>query len=106
MRTLLILLLLSTAAQAKVPWSCIKEHELAHAAGWGPTHPGAIRPKRCGGIEMPPHAFAFQPGVVPQITYMSPEEIVRHCSPFFPDHRILACSDVGGDRPHVYLPYK
>ena len=80
------------------PADCLKIHELAHAGGWGPDHPGAIYTKHCGHLPMPPHAFPLAPGVRAYIYHVPREEITRYCG------FAQACSQIGGSAPWIYLP--
>lgn len=78
-----MLVLAMTTAHAGSPIDCLRAHELAHAGGWGPDHPGAIYTVHCGHLPMPPHKFPLNGvkviwhyGPVPcgncqAITYMS-----------------------------------
>ena len=89
-----------TIGQAIVPspLSCLREHELAHAGGWGPDHPGAIYTKRCGHLPMPPHRFSLK-GVRPVIHSVPRDSIMGYCG------YAQACTiGIGSNTPVIYLP--
>src|SRR5262245_19382185 len=91
--------LLAGCAYRTSPSECLLEHELAHAGGWPSNHPGAIYPRRCKGLLMPPRKFPLAKDVKPVITYVPRNTMIFHCGP-----RAQACSQIGGKRPRIYLP--
>lgn len=93
--------ILRPIAQAIVysPADCLKTHELAHAGGWPADHPNAIYTKHCGQLPMPPRSFPIR-GQAPIIHYVPGGEMFWHCG------YAQACSDIGGNPSHIWLPRK
>ncbi len=63
------------------PKECLYAHEMAHAGGWGPTHPGAIKTKKCGHLPMPPKPFPIKKGFPVHIHYVPAWSMIFHCGP-------------------------
>jgi len=104
---LVALFLFCATSYAGSPPACLYEHEMAHAGGWGASHPGAIYTKRCGHLPMPPRAFPIK-GKKPIIRYMTPRQVQLYCTPFgigvIGIGRVQACSTIGGNPAKIYLP--
>ena len=104
-----MLTIILAAALAWWPQSsaaCLKAHEMAHAGGWGASHPNAIYTKECGHLPMPPKSYPVK--VKPVIKYVGFAEMQCRCSflcvGILGPGRVQACSSVGGSPAQIYLP--
>src|SRR5262249_24996213 len=79
------------------PPQCLYKHEMAHDGGWPANHPGAVYPRECEGLLMPPRAYPVR--VNPMIKYVPRKQMIWHCGP-----QAQACSSIGGNPSIIYLP--